>query len=105
MAIFGDYDVDGAASAALLSEYLQACGCETLIHIPDRVIEGYGPNVEAMTALNKLVPAAHILFGTDFPFGAAVRDVPSLQTAGFSPSDLRGVFAANAMALFAQRPS
>jgi single-stranded-DNA-specific exonuclease len=48
VAIFGDYDVDGAASAALLSEYLQACGCETLIHIPDRVIEGYGPNVEAM---------------------------------------------------------
>ena len=50
VAIFGDYDVDGAASAALLSEYLQACGCETLIHIPDRVVEGYGPNVEAMTA-------------------------------------------------------
>ncbi len=48
VAIFGDYDVDGAASAALLSEYLQACGCETLIHIPDRVVEGYGPNVEAM---------------------------------------------------------
>ena len=50
VAIFGDYDVDGAASAALLSEYLQACGCETLIHIPDRVVEGYGPNVEAMAA-------------------------------------------------------
>jgi single-stranded-DNA-specific exonuclease len=50
VAIFGDYDVDGAASAALLSEYLQARGCETLIHIPDRVVEGYGPNVEAMTA-------------------------------------------------------
>jgi len=39
VAIFGDYDVDGAASAALISEYLQACGCETLIHIPDRVTE------------------------------------------------------------------
>ncbi len=50
VAIFGDYDVDGAASAALLSEYLTACGCETFIHIPDRVIEGYGPNVEAMRA-------------------------------------------------------
>ena len=48
VAIFGDYDVDGASSAAILSEYLAACGCETLIHIPDRIIEGYGPNVEAM---------------------------------------------------------
>jgi single-stranded-DNA-specific exonuclease len=50
VAIFGDYDVDGACSAALLSEYLTACGCETRIHIPDRVTEGYGPNVEAMAA-------------------------------------------------------
>ena len=48
VAIFGDYDVDGACSAALLGEYLRACGCETIIHIPDRVTEGYGPNVEAM---------------------------------------------------------
>ncbi|HEY1942862.1 MAG TPA: single-stranded-DNA-specific exonuclease RecJ [Roseiarcus sp.] len=50
VAIFGDYDVDGAASAALLSEYLEACGCSTTIHIPDRVLEGYGPNSEAMAA-------------------------------------------------------
>jgi single-stranded-DNA-specific exonuclease len=50
VAIFGDYDVDGAASAALLSEYLEACGCSTIVHIPDRVIEGYGPNSEAMVA-------------------------------------------------------
>jgi single-stranded-DNA-specific exonuclease len=50
VAIFGDYDVDGAASAALLSEYLEACGCPTSIHIPDRVAEGYGPNNEAMAA-------------------------------------------------------
>jgi single-stranded-DNA-specific exonuclease len=48
VAIFGDYDVDGACSAALISEYLEACGCETIVHIPDRVSEGYGPNVEAM---------------------------------------------------------
>jgi len=50
VAIFGDYDVDGAASAALLSEYLSACGCATTIRIPDRVLEGYGPNNEAMAA-------------------------------------------------------
>jgi single-stranded-DNA-specific exonuclease len=48
VAIFGDYDVDGACSAALLSEYLTACGCDTVVHIPDRVSEGYGPNSEAM---------------------------------------------------------
>ncbi len=48
VAIFGDYDVDGACSAALASEYLTACGCETIVHIPDRISEGYGPNVEAM---------------------------------------------------------
>jgi single-stranded-DNA-specific exonuclease len=50
VAIFGDYDVDGACSAALLSEYLKACGLETIVHIPDRVTEGYGPNVEAIHA-------------------------------------------------------
>ena len=48
VAIFGDYDVDGACSAALLSEYLNACGLETIVHIPDRVSEGYGPNAEAI---------------------------------------------------------
>jgi single-stranded-DNA-specific exonuclease len=48
VAIFGDYDVDGACSAALISEYLAACGSETIVHIPDRVSEGYGPNAEAI---------------------------------------------------------
>ena len=50
VAIFGDYDVDGATSAALLAQYLSDCGCETIVHIPDRVTEGYGPNAEAMRA-------------------------------------------------------
>ena len=48
IAIFGDYDVDGACSAALMSEYLAACGVETIVHIPDRATEGYGPNGEAI---------------------------------------------------------
>ncbi len=52
VAIFGDYDVDGAASAALLADYLEGCGCSTLIHIPDRIFEGYGPNVEAVRSLH-----------------------------------------------------
>ncbi|MDB5640776.1 MAG: recJ [Hyphomicrobiales bacterium] len=51
VAIFGDYDVDGACSSALLATFLQACGCSFIIHIPDRLFEGYGPNVEAIRAL------------------------------------------------------
>lgn len=51
VAIFGDYDVDGACSAALLAEYLRACGVSYAIHIPDRITEGYGPNVDAIRAL------------------------------------------------------
>ena len=51
VAIFGDYDVDGATSAALLARFLRHCGLDPLIHIPDRLFEGYGPNVEAVRAL------------------------------------------------------
>jgi single-stranded-DNA-specific exonuclease len=51
VAIFGDYDVDGATSAAVLARYLHQCGIEPLIHIPDRLFEGYGPNVEAVRGL------------------------------------------------------
>jgi single-stranded-DNA-specific exonuclease len=51
IAIFGDYDVDGATSSALLARFLRQAGSEPLIHIPDRLFEGYGPNVEAVRAL------------------------------------------------------
>jgi single-stranded-DNA-specific exonuclease len=51
IAIFGDYDVDGATSAALLARYLRHAGLEPMIHIPDRQFEGYGPNSEAVRAL------------------------------------------------------
>jgi single-stranded-DNA-specific exonuclease len=51
VAIFGDYDVDGACSAALLAEYLRRCGVPSLVHIPDRITEGYGPNAEAIRSL------------------------------------------------------
>jgi single-stranded-DNA-specific exonuclease len=51
IAIFGDYDVDGATSAALLARFLRQCGNDPIIHIPDRLFEGYGPNVEAVRAL------------------------------------------------------
>ncbi len=48
VAIFGDYDVDGATSAALLARYLRDCGLDPIVHIPDRIFEGYGPNVDAI---------------------------------------------------------
>lgn len=51
IAIFGDYDVDGATSAALLAWHLRHCGLDPLIHIPDRIFEGYGPNIEAVRML------------------------------------------------------
>ncbi|MEA2856742.1 MAG: single-stranded-DNA-specific exonuclease, partial [Methylobacteriaceae bacterium] len=51
VAIFGDYDVDGACSAALLAGFLDAAGCPRLVHIPDRIFEGYGPNVAAIEML------------------------------------------------------
>src|SRR5262245_36099384 len=51
VAILGDYDVDGATSAATLGRYLRLCGLRPLIHIPDRLFEGYGPNTEAIRAL------------------------------------------------------
>jgi single-stranded-DNA-specific exonuclease len=51
IAIFGDYDVDGATSAALLARFLRYAGIKPLIHIPDRLFEGYGPNVDAVRML------------------------------------------------------
>ena len=48
VAIFGDYDVDGATASALLARYLRHCGLDPIIHIPDRIFEGYGPNVDAI---------------------------------------------------------
>lgn len=51
VAIFGDYDVDGATASALLARFLRAGGLDPMVHIPDRIFEGYGPNVEAIRAL------------------------------------------------------
>src|SRR5262249_20084623 len=48
IAVLGDYDVDGACSSALLEEYFRTCGSPCLMHIPDRIFEGYGPNSEAI---------------------------------------------------------
>ena len=51
IAIFADYDVDGAASAALLLDWLRHCGQDATLYVPDRIEEGYGPNVPAMEHL------------------------------------------------------
>jgi single-stranded-DNA-specific exonuclease len=51
VALFGDYDVDGATSCAILGGVLRRLGLSVCIHIPDRITEGYGPNVEAIRAL------------------------------------------------------
>lgn len=51
VAIFGDYDVDGATASALLARFMRNGGSEPIVHIPDRIFEGYGPNVEAIRAL------------------------------------------------------
>jgi single-stranded-DNA-specific exonuclease len=51
IAVFGDYDVDGSVSAALLAEFLTALGRPPRIYIPDRLAEGYGPSAPAMRAL------------------------------------------------------
>jgi len=48
IAVFGDYDVDGATASALLCRYLRQCGLDPIVYIPDRIFEGYGPNVEAI---------------------------------------------------------
>jgi len=53
IAIFGDYDVDGACSAALLAQFLTEAGAPPpFIHIPDRILEGYGPNIAAIRELS-----------------------------------------------------
>ena len=49
--VFGDYDVDGACSAALMVSWLRGLGCAVPHHVPDRMKEGYGPNAPALTAL------------------------------------------------------
>lgn len=51
IAVFGDYDVDGATSSSLLIRYWRACGREMGFYIPDRTAEGYGPNEAAFKKL------------------------------------------------------
>ncbi len=51
VAVFGDYDVDGATSSALLIRFFRAIELELTSYIPDRMKEGYGPNAQALLKL------------------------------------------------------
>jgi len=51
IALFADYDVDGATSSALLLRFLRAIGSDAILYVPDRILEGYGPNAAAFGML------------------------------------------------------
>ena len=71
VALFGDYDVDGACSCALMSRYLRHFGLDPQVYIPDRIFEGYGPNI---AAIDKLIDAgARLLITLDC---GTVSDAP-----------------------------
>jgi len=63
VAVFGDFDVDGVAAAALLTEALQGLGAKVMAYIPDRFREGYGLNVEALEELRRA--GARLLLAAD----------------------------------------
>ena len=51
IAVFGDFDVDGATSTAIFVRFLRHCGVDARFYIPDRMKEGYGPNIKALLKL------------------------------------------------------
>lgn len=63
IAVFGDYDVDGSCSSALMSEFFTSIGHPPRIYIPDRMTEGYGPNAPAFLKLRE--EGASLLFTVD----------------------------------------
>jgi len=76
IAIFADYDVDGGSSAALLVIWLRALDRQATLYIPDRIDEGYGPNIPAMQALaaqNDLIICVDCGTLSHEPIDAAVK--------------------------------
>ncbi len=67
--VFGDYDVDGACSAAVITRLLRTLGCTVLTHVPDRMVEGYGPNGPAL--LNLVAQGATLIVCVDCGTAAA----------------------------------
>ena len=76
--IFGDYDVDGATSSALLRNVLHAVGAKVRVYIPDRVVEGYGPNAPALLRLQ--AEGAGVVVTVDC--GATAHDALAAAAAG-----------------------
>jgi single-stranded-DNA-specific exonuclease len=68
--VFGDYDVDGACSAALMVTLLRSLGCPVHHHVPDRMLEGYGPNAPALAGL--VARGASLIVCVDCGTAAAV---------------------------------
>jgi single-stranded-DNA-specific exonuclease len=79
IAVFGDYDVDGSASAAILSDFLTALGRPPRVYIPDRMTEGYGPNAAALLKLKD--EGASLVITVDCGAGAA-KPLQAAQDAG-----------------------
>lgn len=69
VAVFGDYDVDGACAGALMASLLRDLGCPVLPYVPDRLAEGYGPNVPALRAL--IARGARLVICVDCGIAAA----------------------------------
>jgi single-stranded-DNA-specific exonuclease len=82
IAVFGDYDVDGACSAALMQRFLVAHGVSARIYIPDRMTEGYGPSREAIASLAK--EGAKLIVTVD----CGTTGVETLATAGAHGADV-----------------
>ncbi len=69
--VFGDYDVDGACSGAVMVSFLRGLGCTVMAHVPDRLAEGYGPNLPALQ--NLVARGASLIVCVDC--GTAAGDV------------------------------
>lgn len=82
VAIFGDYDVDGACSSALMARFLKHYGIAHAIYIPDRIFEGYGPNPQAMRDL--VAKGASLIVTVD----CGTNSAPSIDAAREAGADV-----------------
>lgn len=82
VAIFGDYDVDGACSSALMARFLKHYGIAHSIYIPDRIFEGYGPNPDAMREL--VAKGASLIVTVD----CGTNSAPSITAAKEAGADV-----------------
>ena len=75
IALYGDYDVDGVTSTALLAGFLRACGAEVVTYVPHRLVEGYGLNAAAVERLAR--EGARLLVTLD----CGITSAPEVRTA------------------------